>query len=224
MITPAIVQQTALTNAQNKTTTSLTLNGVIAGNTVFALVAYDDSNNTSSIPASMSDSVAGAMTRDIQQIRSHNSAAIYSSWNAAAGTHTVTTTAASGAAGNWSWLLLEVFGLGAINSLDQTGAVNGTTQSSAVSTSGAIVQPVEFALAMCESGGAVSGYVTPSQNGGWNNLGILNSSFPSGSFASLLTSAAGVLSPTFGTLSGAGFAAVIATYQSAAIPVGTQLM
>ncbi len=212
-MTLAIVQQTALTNKQISASASLALNGVSAGNTLFALLAYDDSNNHSSTPATVGDG-QGAYTLDVSQVRSHNSAQIYSLWNAAAGTHSLSSTAAATASGNWTWLFLEVSGLGLVNSLDQAVGNTQSTNAPAVS-SGTLAQSLELAFAIAEAGGAVTGLVTPT---GWNNLGLLNSSFPSGSFASLITSSTGALSPTFGTMSGSGFAAVIATYKALTIP------
>jgi hypothetical protein len=215
-----VVQSTAIANKQAQSTITFTLSGVTAGNAILVPVGYVDGGNSSTIPLSCSDGTA--YTADKQPTSGHSSANLYSLFNVAAGTHTIVVTKASAATAanvGFTGVAMEVSGLPATNSLDANGTGTNTGNSTAPSATStgnpSTANSISIGMASVDAG--VTGLTTPSQNGGWTNLGVLDS-FPSVSIAYLIGAPTNAqLAPTYGTIAQNLWAAYVVTYTPAAL-------
>jgi len=211
-----------------------TLSGVTGGNTILVLVNYLDTSNNSNIPVSVSDA-GGTYTPDLQINAAnapgrHNSASLYSFFNAASGIHTLTFTRGVGATNvYWVYEVLEVAGLPLTNSLDAASTTNFGASTGPVNVGGSVLTRANgFAVVMSVNQNAnnpVSIY--PPQIGSSGGVPVYNglytgtTDFPSASAGYLIPTTTAALGADFGTLATATGWGTLCGYYNPAVAGST---
>lgn len=213
------------------TNPTYTLTGVTNHDTIIVLVNYLDSSSNSNIPTGVADA-GGAFTAD-EQINAdnspgrHNSASVYSFFNAAAGSHAITLTRGAGATGvYWVYEVLEVSGLPTTNSKDAASTTNFGASTGPVNVGGSTLSAANgFAVVLNVNQNANNPpALYPPQIGmsgsGSSYIGLFTGSadFPSGSAGYLIPSTTATLGADFGTIGTATAWGVASVYYAPAAP------
>lgn len=196
-----------IVEANQFSSTAVSLFGVRAGNAIIVPV-----NTPGSAAPTMSDGVS--YTQDIwQQQGTVVGSGVFSLFNASAGTHNLTVSAAS------TGTMYEVSGLPTTNSLDKTGVgTNAGSTGPVTATTATLSAATDFAFLS----GVANGFQTMTAPSGWETTWLGsgatgNTQFnPGPCTAHEQPAAVTALSPSCGTVTSAAWVMAVATYKVAA--------
>jgi hypothetical protein len=219
----AIVQISAKGLFSNATTATCTLTGVTSGNTIAAFVNHYNSAGSGS-GTTVSDGTS--YTNDIR-IPGHGGASGFSSLevfqllSAAAGTHTIVSTAAVAVNGFGQMVCMELSGLSS-SPFDQSASSSNNSTTPSVGPTGTLAVSSELCFAVyCNPGVATTGITNPPTPAStWVSQYADSSTADLPLYiASLISPSTAALSASWGTLSTSGqWIAAIVTFQPAAAP------
>jgi hypothetical protein len=164
-----IVQKGTQVNQSASLTAAITLTGCTAGNALIFCVSHEDSGGAAGQSVTASDNVGGSLTPDITNTRGNQAwAGVYSLWNIASGSHTITATSAVGTAGNSSFVInvMEVSGLGTSNSFDKSSGNNANTSTTPTTgTTSTLAQASELVVCVVALNTNTTGWTVPPTGG-----------------------------------------------------------